>query len=111
MSQVPELSPTQFVERWPDWPESGSVVLLDVREPTEVRLAAVAGAVRVPMNDVPARAEALEKATPLVVMCHSGARSRRVAEFLSGRGFREVANLSGGIDAWSRQIDPDVPRY
>lgn len=111
MLQVPELSPTEFMERWPNWRNGGEVVLLDVREPAELEAAAVEGAVHVPMQDVPARAEALDKDAPLVVMCHSGMRSRRVAEFLLNKGFRQVANLSGGIDAWSRQIDPDVPRY
>ena len=53
----------------------------------------------------------LDSAKPLVVMCHSGGRSRRVAEFLKGNGFLNVFNLMGGIDAWSAQIDSRIPRY
>jgi rhodanese-related sulfurtransferase len=53
----------------------------------------------------------LDPSKPLVVMCHTGARSRRVAEYLLGNGFDEVYNLAGGIDAWSREIDADVPIY
>lgn len=111
MPGVPELSPTEFAERWPRYASGEDVVLLDVREPEEVATAAVKGAVRIPMREVPARLAELDAEKPLVVMCHSGGRSRRVAEFLSGNGFRNVFNLKGGIDAWSTQIDSQVPRY
>jgi rhodanese-related sulfurtransferase len=86
-------------------------VLLDVREPAELAVAAVAAAVHIPMREIPARAGELDRGQPLVVMCHSGARSYRVAEYLLGTGFTAVFNLRGGIDAWSREIDSRVPRY
>jgi len=86
-------------------------VLLDVREHDELAIAAVDGALHIPMREVPARLAELDPAKPLVVMCHSGGRSRRVAEFLKGNGFPNVFNLNGGIDAWSTQIDSRVPRY
>jgi rhodanese-related sulfurtransferase len=86
-------------------------VLLDVREPDEVEAAAVTEALHIPMREIPARIGELDRTVPLVVMCHSGNRSRRVADFLLGNGFSNVFNLRGGIDAWSTEIDPQVPRY
>ena len=111
MPGVPELSPTEFVARWPDYASGGDVVLLDVREHDELTLAAVAGATHIPMREVPARLAELDPDKPLVVMCHSGGRSRRVAEYLLANGFLTVFNLKGGIDAWSTQLDSHVPRY
>jgi len=110
MPAVPELTPTEFCARWPA-AERTSVVLLDVREHVELEIAAVADARHIPMREIPARLVELERAVPLVVMCHTGGRSRRVAEFLLGNGFSKVFNLRGGIDAWSTEIDPQVPRY
>ena len=111
MPGVPELSPTEFVARWPSRATGDEVVLLDVREHDELALAAVEGALHIPMREIPARLGELDPAKPLVVMCHSGGRSRRVAEFLKGNGFPNVFNLNGGIDAWSTQIDSQIPRY
>jgi rhodanese-related sulfurtransferase len=111
MPGVPELSPTDFAARWPSYADGQDVVLLDVREHDELAVAAVDGALHIPMRDVPARLGELDAAKPVVVMCHSGGRSRRVAEFLQGNGFSNVFNLQGGIDAWSTQLDSRVPRY
>jgi len=111
MPGVPELSPTEFVARWPNYASGDDVVLLDVREHDELAIAAVQDALHIPMREVPARLAELDPAKPLVVMCHSGGRSRRVAEFLKGNEFPNVFNLMGGIDAWSTQIDSRVPRY
>jgi len=111
MPGVPELSPTEFATRWPSVGSGSDVVLLDVREHDELAVASVAGAVHIPMREVPARLAELDATKPLVVMCHSGGRSRRVAEFLQGNGFSNVFNLKGGIDAWSTQLDSRVPRY
>jgi rhodanese-related sulfurtransferase len=109
MPVVPELTPTEFCERWQD--RESSVVLLDVREHAELEIAAVAGARHIPMGEIPGRLAELDRNTPLVVMCHSGGRSRRVADYLQSNGFENVFNLRGGIDAWSTEIDPQVPRY
>jgi rhodanese-related sulfurtransferase len=109
MGPVPELSPSEFRARWPQG--SADVVLLDVREHSELAIAAVAGAVHIPMNEVPARMAELDRSRPLVVMCHAGGRSRRVAEFLRANGFERVFNLRGGIDSWSTEVDARVPRY
>jgi rhodanese-related sulfurtransferase len=111
MSAVPELTPTEFCARWSAAERGASVVLLDVREQVEIEIAAVADVLHIPMREIPARLVELDRAVPLVVMCHSGGRSRRVAEFLLGNGFSKVFNLRGGIDAWSTEIDPQVPRY
>jgi rhodanese-related sulfurtransferase len=110
MPRVLELTPTEFRRRWPD-ENSPGVVLLDVREPPEVMLANVPQALHIPMREVAQRLHELDPATPLVVMCHSGGRSRRVAEFLANNGFEEIYNLAGGIDAWAEELDPTVPRY
>jgi rhodanese-related sulfurtransferase len=111
MPGIPELSPTEFATRWPNYASGGDVVLLDVREPVELEMAAVTGALHIPMREIPARLAELDADRPLVVMCHSGVRSRRVAEYLAANGFGAVFNLNGGIDAWSTQLDSQIPRY
>jgi len=89
-------------------------VLLDVREPWELQTASVAPAgftlVAIPMNEIPARLAELSEGQRIACLCHHGARSQRVAAFLSQNGFDQLANVAGGIDAWSSH-DPSVPRY
>lgn len=85
--------------------------VLDVREPDETRLAPFAGALEIPMGEVPSRLNEIDPDEEIVVLCHHGIRSGRVAAFLDQQGFRRVANLTGGIDAWSLFVDPNVPRY
>ena len=91
------------------------LVLLDVREPWEVALAAIdlpgATTRTVPMREVPARLGELDPAQPVVCFCHHGARSAQVVAFLERAGFASAYNLAGGIDAWSRDVDPGVARY
>jgi rhodanese-related sulfurtransferase len=87
------------------------LVLLDVREADELTLASLPGAVHMPMAEVPSRLSELPRHRDIVVLCHSGARSGRVTRFLRASGFPQTVNLAGGIDAWSREIDPTVPRY
>ena len=90
-------------------------VVLDVREPWELQTASVKAdgfeLVAIPMNDVPARMADLDAARPLAILCHTGRRSQRVAMFLEGNGFTVLANIAGGIEAWSAERDPSVPRY
>jgi rhodanese-related sulfurtransferase len=90
-------------------------LLLDVREPWEFELAAIRingwRTLHIPMNEVPERLAELEPAQPVVCICHHGARSAQVVAFLERQGHAAVYNLAGGIDAWSQQIDPRVPRY
>ena len=90
-------------------------LLLDVREPWEFALAAIAvdglETRLMPMNSVPVRLGELDPAQPVVCICHHGARSAQVVAFLEREGFEAVYNLGGGVDAWSVQVDPAVPRY
>ncbi len=86
-------------------------VLLDVREPDEIATASVAGATVIPMSEVAARVRDVPRDVPVVVMCHHGGRSARVVQFLEANGYTNAVNLDGGIDAWSLEVDPAVPRY
>ena len=87
-------------------------VLLDVREPWEFQTASIPGGLLMPMGEVPSRAHnELDPDAPIVVMCHHGARSLNVAMWLRDQGFTHAQSLAGGIDAWSRSIDPQTPRY
>lgn len=86
-------------------------VVLDVREPWEIEAAHLGGTVNIPMSLIPVRLTELDPTRTTVVICHHGGRSAQVALFLEHRGFRDVINLSGGIDAWSALVDPSVPRY
>ena len=92
-----------------------AALLLDVREPWECALAplAVDGATTlcIPMAEVPARLAEIDASRPLVCVCHHGVRSQAVATFLQRAGFDAVHNLAGGVDAWTCQVDPAVPRY
>ena len=102
------LTPADLLERQ----NSGELWrLLDVREPWEVEIASVAGAVLIPMQQLPGRLTELDAADRLAVLCHSGGRSARVADWLADNGFATVANVLGGIDAWSTEIDTTIPRY
>ncbi len=87
------------------------IVIVDVREPGEVKLAPFDGAINIPMEDIPSRVCELDPELETVVVCHHGLRSAQVAAYLAHLGFERVLNLSGGIDAWSKCVDPSVPRY
>lgn len=87
------------------------IVLVDVREQNEVDYCRIAGAIHIPMNQIPTRLNELQPQDTIVVHCHKGGRSMQVCRFLESRGFKDVSNLDGGITEWSRQIDPTVPRY
>ena len=80
--------------------------LLDVREPWEFEAARIAGAKLIPMREMPQRAGELDPARAVVAICHHGGRSQQVALFLEKNGFAQVHNLAGGVDAWSRSVDP-----
>jgi rhodanese-related sulfurtransferase len=86
--------------------------LIDVREPWEFATAQIEGSVLIPMGEVPARAhQELDPEEHLVVLCHHGMRSMNVTVWLRNQGFERVQSLRGGIDAWSAEVDPTVPRY
>ena len=86
-------------------------VLLDVREPWEFDTARIEGARLIPMRELPARLGELDRGKEVVAICHHGARSQQVAMFLEKNGFARVHNLQGGVDGWSRSVDPSVPLY
>ena len=86
-------------------------LLLDVREPWEWQAARIEGAQHVPMREVPARVAEIDRGREVVAICHHGGRSMQVAMFLEKNGFSKVHNLQGGVDAWSRTVDPAVPTY
>ncbi|MDB5070561.1 MAG: sulfurtransferase [Candidatus Eremiobacteraeota bacterium] len=87
------------------------LVLLDVREPDEIATASIPWATVISMREIPVRMNDIPRDKPLVVMCHHGGRSERVAQFLEANGYGNAINLTGGIDAWSASVDPGVPRY
>jgi len=87
------------------------VRLIDVREPYEVAIASVPGAEIIPMRQIPSHLPSLARETHFLVMCHHGARSMRVTEYLRDHGFPAVTNVAGGIDAWAEQIAPAMRRY
>jgi rhodanese-related sulfurtransferase len=107
MTSVPELQPTDLARDWPN----DDIMLLDVREPVELSMAAIDGAVHIPMAHIPSRLSELDNTKTIVVMCHGGVRSMAVAQLLKSSGFENVLNLAGGIDAWARHVDAAVPRY
>jgi rhodanese-related sulfurtransferase len=95
--------------------QSAAVTLLDVREDWELATASVKAdgfnLKHIPMNDTPVRISELDQDAPIACMCHHGARSQRVAQYLAENGFTSVINLAGGIAAWSSQVDPSIPQY
>ena len=100
-----------------DHPNAGlaAPLLLDVREPWEFGLAAIRvdglRTLHIPMGEIPARLAELDPRRPVVCICHHGLRSAQVVAFLERQGFDAAYNLGGGIDAWSEQVDRNVPRY
>ncbi len=94
---------------------SGAVPLrlIDCREPDEWQLCRIDGAELVPLSELPAKSAGWDPAAEehLVVYCHLGMRSLQASQFLRARGFAKTFSLAGGIDAWSTEIDPSVPRY
>ena len=111
MSAVPELTPTEICIRWPDTSRSDELVILDVRESAELQVASLEGALHIPMNSVPQRLQELDSDKPLAVLCHHGSRARQVAAYLLASGRDNIFNVLGGIDAWSQEVDPKIPRY
>ena len=86
-------------------------MILDVREPHELAICRLPAAKHIPMREIPARLAELPRDRHLLILCHSGGRSRRVTEFLRAQGLHTVSNITGGIDAWSVMLDPSLPRY
>lgn len=105
---VSEMTAAELAARW----QSGSKpYVLDVRESWERDIARLADTIPMPMNEIPDRLDEIPRNCEIVVMCKSGGRSLRVAQFLLQQGFSPVANLTGGILEWSASVDPSVPTY
>ncbi len=112
---IPQIRPAQLAAWLATASAQGAPVVLDVREPAEWQAASVKAdgfeLVLMPMGSVPARLGELDASRPTACLCHHGARSQRVAAFLAGNGFAQVANVAGGIDAWAQELDTAVARY
>lgn len=89
----------------------GQPLLLDVREPWEYEICHLPGSTLVPMRQVPAAIANLDPDRETVVICHHGIRSRQVALYLEHLGFTRIVNLSGGVDAWAREVDLEMAVY
>ena len=112
---IAQIRPSELTA-WLDTARAlGEPVVLDVREPSELRTASLKAdgftLLTIPMGTIPARLAELDPAQPVACLCHHGSRSMQVASFLQARGYAHVANIAGGIDAWSLERDPQVPRY
>ena len=86
-------------------------LLLDVREPWEAEIASIPGSTLIPLGELGARAGELRDAASVIAYCHHGVRSARALELLDAAGVPNARHLAGGIEAWSRTVDPNVARY
>mgnify|MGYP001167098147 CR=1 FL=1 len=86
-------------------------LLLDVREPWEYAICHLPNVTLVPMQQIPRQALTFDRAQEFVVICHHGVRSFQVAAYLERLGFTRVVNLTGGMDAWAKQVEPSMPTY
>jgi adenylyltransferase/sulfurtransferase len=102
-----DISAPELADRLSDNPP----LLLDVREPHELQISALPGALNIPLGTLAARLSELDSAREMVVLCKAGTRSARALELLVSAGFKRVKNLKGGINAWAREVDQDLPLY
>lgn len=91
--------------------QSASPMLLDVREPWEFEICQIEGSVNIPMDQIPQQLPQLQAAAEIVVICHHGVRSQNVIRFLQQQSIDKLINLDGGVDAWAREVDSDMPVY
>jgi rhodanese-related sulfurtransferase len=103
-----EITPAEVKQRLD---RGEKLVLIDVREPWEFSVCRIEGAKLIPMGTVPANLQALDADDEIVVYCHHGVRSLDVTVWLRGQGVEGAKSLAGGIERWSVEIDPNVPRY
>jgi adenylyltransferase/sulfurtransferase len=86
-------------------------VLLDVREPAEIEVACLPGSVKIPLGELPTRISELDPSAETIIHCKSGGRSAKALQLLLDSGFTKACHVQGGINAWSKEIDPSVPLY
>ena len=91
--------------------QQASPLLLDVREPWEFEICHIEGSTNLPMGQIPQRIADLPECGEIVVICHHGVRSQQVIRFLQGQMTASLINLDGGVDAWAREVDSDMPLY
>ena len=112
---IEQIRPSQLAQWLQSVRVHGEPVVLDVREPHELQMAHIQAdgfqLLTIPMGVIPPRLNELNPTQPIACLCHHGARSMQVAYFLESRGFDHVANIAGGINAWSAELDPTIPRY
>ena len=87
------------------------VVLLDVREHSELAICKINQAIHIPLGEIPERIELLPRDVPLIIFCHHGTRSLRVVDYLINLGFDNARNMTGGIHSWAKEIDPEMRKY
>ena len=104
---IQDLPPKEFK----DYLADDEVTLVDVREQWEFDICQIKGAILIPMGEITENYVNLNKNKKIALYCHSGIRSMHVSDFLLSKGFKSLANLQGGIDAWAQEIDTTVERY
>lgn len=105
---VKQLSATELKNKIQ---QEEKLFLLDVREPHEFKYAHIANSVLIPLNQIPNRLGELDPQQEIIVICHHGIRSQQAANYLVQSGYKNIANLTGGIDVWSCNCDSSVRRY
>ncbi len=108
MSMIREITASELAARRQGGEQP---LVVDVREGWERDIATMPDTLHIPMNEIPSRLAELDRDREIIVMCRSGGRSMQVAQFLARNGYTSVANLAGGILAWSRDVDPATPMY
>jgi adenylyltransferase/sulfurtransferase len=103
-----EVTPKELRERLT---RGDKLLLIDVREPHEHQICRIEGAQLIPMRTIPARLQSLDTGDDVICYCHHGMRSLDVAAWLRSQGVENAQSLAGGIERWSAEIDPTVPRY
>jgi sulfur-carrier protein adenylyltransferase/sulfurtransferase len=103
-----EISPSELIMQIK---AGGNILLIDVREPNELAVSSIEGALNIPLGEIPDRLAELDKGQEIVLFCRTGSRSSKAVEILLNAGFKKVKNMRGGINAWARDIDPRLPLY
>jgi rhodanese-related sulfurtransferase len=91
--------------------QTASPLLLDVREPWEFDICCIDGSINIPMGQIQQRLDELPSGEEIIVICHHGVRSQQVIRYLQQPSLGRLVNLDGGVDAWARSVDPDMPVY
>ena len=111
IQKQPDVASVMPMELSQEIQKGKKVMLLDVREPHEYEIVHIPGSKLIPLGELPERVSELDSADEIVAYCHTGGRSARATDFLRGIGYRKVRNLEGGVEAWSLEVDPSLPRY